>query len=518
MFKLAPNSNTPVFQPASVFSQAQPQRPRRATDFAQLTAVSPQATPVRPAAGPAPGSDLMFIWRRKGWIISGVLISLVAGIAAEFVLTARYRAAAQILIGAADLRVIDKSVLPQAQANDTVVIQVESQTRVLTSDKVLRRVVQTEHLVSDPEFGGRGQSLFRQTLLTISDAVGKPINRRIPASGELAALWQLQRAVTARRTDKTSVIELVVETTNPAKSASIANAIVQAYTDESSASRSDVTRRATESLSSRLSELKERVRAAEELVERYKAENNIVGASGRLVNEQQLTDLNNQLSSAKARTSENKARYDQMQLLLKSGADAGSTTEAVQSNTIGRLREQYAAAARQEANLTAQLGTRHPWLAEAHAQVRDAQRLITEELNRIASAYYNDYIRAKSYEDSLNSALDELKQRQMGTSLAFVKMRELEREAEASRVIYEQFLTRSRETREQESLDTVNVRVLSDAQPPQERSWPPRTLFLIMGAMVVGLPVSLVLAYIADIFHRRIRPTLRTLLGAVRKA
>ena len=56
----------------------------------------------------------MFIWRRKGIILSGLTLSLLLGLSAEFVLKPRYRAAAQILIGAGDLRVIEKSVLPQS--------------------------------------------------------------------------------------------------------------------------------------------------------------------------------------------------------------------------------------------------------------------------------------------------------------------------------------------------------------------------------------------------------------------
>jgi uncharacterized protein involved in exopolysaccharide biosynthesis len=95
----------------------------------------------------------------------------------------------------------------------------------------------------------------------------------------------------------------------------------------------------------------------------------------------------------------------------------------------------------------------------------------------------------------------------MQTSLAFVKMRELEREAEASRVVYEQFLNRSRETREQERLDIMNVRVLSDAQPSQDRSWPPRTLYLVIAAMMLGLPVSTMLAYVVDRFKNRSKST-----------
>ena len=236
-----------------------------------------------------------------------------------------------------------------------------------------------------------------------------------------------------------------------------------------SAARAETARRVTDSLSARLSELRERVRDAEEQVERYKREHNIVGASGRLVDEQQLTELNNQLGMAKARTAEAKARYEQLQRQQRGGADAGATAEAVQSNTIGRLREQYATVARQEANLAAELGPRHPWVIDARAQVRNAQQHITEELTRVAEANRNDYERALANENSLASSLDALKRKAMDTSLAFVKLRELERESEASRAVYESFLGRAREMREQERLDTANVRVLSDAQPPQDR-------------------------------------------------
>ena len=514
MFKLAPNPNIPVQaavvppRRSSDFTAPAPAGPlplRRSSDVRQvpLRRYSDYAGPSAGAGRGASGGDWMFIWRRKGIILSGLTLSLLLGLSAEFVLKPRYRAAAQILIGAGDLRVIEKSVLPQSQSSEAVLIQVESQTRVMTSDKVLRRVVENEKLESDPEFGGRQRSLFRQTIGAITGVAGTESERPALSNAELSALSQLQRAVVARRTERTSVVELIAETSNPQKSARIANAVVQAYIDETSASHSDVTRRATDSLMSRLSELKERVRSAEEQVERYKAENNIVGANGRLVNEQQLTELNNQMTSARARTAEVKARLEQMQQLIASGADVGATTEAVQSNTIGRLRELYAAAARQEANLVAQLGPQHPWLVEARAQVRDAQRLITEEINRIAAAYNSDYVRAKSYEDSLAKSLDALKQGQMQTSLAFVKMRELEREAEASRVVYEQFLNRSRETREQERLDIMNVRVLSDAQPSQDRSWPPRTLYLVIAAMMLGLPVSTMLAYVVDRFKNR---------------
>ena len=484
------------------------QHPKGATPSVPVQSEAVAVRPVSPSAAPSAAliaslnatlafaKDWMFILRHKRLVACTVAAALALALVADFVITPRYRAVSQILIGPADLRVV----MPAAQTADANVIQLESETRILTSDKVLRRVVDSEQLTSDPEFAPRSTSL----MTTLREAVGLGSTAK-PGDAELAALRQLQKNVTAKRSERTYVVDLMVDTADPQKSARVANAIAQAYLDEQTDARAEAARRVTDSLSSRLSELRERVRDAEELVERYKREHNIVGASGRLVDEQQLTELNNQLGMAKARTAEAKSRYEQLQRQQRGGADPGATAEAVASNTIGRLREQYATVARQEANLAAELGPRHPWVIDARAQVRNAQQLITEELTRVAEANRNDYERALANESSLASSLDALKRKAMDSSLTFVKLRELERESEASRAVYESFLGRAREMREQERLDTANVRVLSDAQPPQDRAWPPRRLIMLLGALMAGALGGIGLAYVVE-FVRGNRP------------
>jgi Mrp family chromosome partitioning ATPase len=65
-------------------------------------------------------------------------------------------------------------------------------------------------------------------------------------------------------------------------------------------------------------------------------------------------------------------------------------------------------------------------------------------------------------------------------------MRELEREAQASRAAFEAFLDRSRKMREQPEIDTTHTVVISPAMPPLESNGiPPILLVLVAG--VVGL-------------------------------
>lgn len=422
-------------------------------------------------------------------------ISVLLGLGAEAVLTPRYRAVSELLIGPVDLRVVDKEVVPSSQTADANVIQVESETRVLTSDKVLHRVIETERLSTDPEFSGTANSGLAQKLHAIRALFRAEVGTRDP---EISALSELRRDVSAKRNERTYVVDLTVETADAAKSVKLANAVVQAYLEEQSAARTAAARRVSDSLTARLAELRGRVQRAEETVQRYRDQNDLVDANGRLVQDQQLADLNNQLTAARVRTAEARTRYEQLSRLSHDDADAGATSEAIQSTTVGRLREQYAMASRAEASLAAKLGPMHPDLAIAHAQSLNARRLVTDEIKRVTEAQRIDYERALANQNALSAALDNLKREAQETGLAFVKLRELEREAEASRAVYESFLVRARETQEQERLDTANVRVISEAQMPFERSWPPRRLAILAACLAAGFAGGLGLAALAQ--------------------
>jgi polysaccharide biosynthesis transport protein len=462
---------------------------------------------IRPA-GPLQGAllDLGKLWlavrNHKRLIAATVLISLLAATVFMLVATPQYTAVTQILIDPSDLRAVENGLTSNNQLSDVAVILVESQVRVLTSDNVLRRVIASERLDTDPKFGKGPTSPLR----TLVEAVIKPfgISRALgKIDPTLTALYELQQRIRVKRAERTYVVDVSVTTEDGEKSVRIANALTQAYLAEQAAARSEAARRVSESLSARLSELKNRVRMAEERVEEFKSRNNIVGASGLLVNEQQLSDLNNQLSLARGRTAEAKSRFEQLQNLQRSGADVGAFTEAVQSQTMAALRSQYADVMRREAEQTTSLGERHPTVIEVRAQGQRLRRVIAEEINRIAEAARSDYERARASEESLARSLEALKRNTMTTNEARVGLREIERDVQASRAVYESFLVRSRETGVQEWLDTKNVRVISKADVPLRRSWPPSYALIAFGAVMLGLSAGTGLAFLRELSDDR---------------
>ena len=423
---------------------------------------------------------LLLVRRGKKTIFWTTAASLLLMAVFILVVPHRYTATTQILIDPTDLRAVGSELSPTNQMSDVAVLQVESQVRVLTSDSVLRRVIKTEALDRDAEFAGR-PSLLRGLI----GAVG--LGAAAPADSTLTALTALRRNLVVKRAERTYVVDVSVTSLYPEKAERIANAIAQAYLAEQTDVRSDAARQISQTLSARLNELKDRVREAEERVEAFKARNNILGASGQLVNEQQLSELNNQLGATRARAAQAKARLEEVERLQRIKGDVGAVPEAVQSPTITALRGQYAEIVRREAEQMTSLGARHPAVIEIQAQADRLRRMIEEEVNRTALSARSEYESAHANEDMLARSLEALKHNAVVTNEAMVTLRELERDVQASRAVYEAFLVRARETGEQERLDTKNIRVISRADLPLHRSFPPSNLILAVAALALGI-------------------------------
>ncbi|MBR1132378.1 exopolysaccharide transport family protein [Bradyrhizobium iriomotense] len=451
----------------------------------------PEAPPQRPQAGFNVLELVNLLWRRKVAIAAAALLGATLAVTVGKSLTPRYTATAQLYVDPRELQLVDRELTPRAQDVSGMSMVVESQARLITSNSVLLQVIQQAGLDKDAEFGGGdGKSLMSSLLGLIG------LQPRAPSAAEtkevqLAALDALNRHITIRKTEKSFIVDIEVWSTDPAKAAMLANTLTNVYLTESRNSQASAARRATSDLSGRLKELRERLRNAETALATYKAQNNFVGTQDALISDQQLSASNQRLSAARAATMDAQARLDQIEASRRTAADAGAIPEALQSPTIANLRAQYAEARKKYAEQAGELGPRHPALRQTEKQVEDLKRTISEEIDRFAQSAKNDLTRARDYEASLNRALEAQKRQSVQLSQAAVRLRELEREADASRDVYQSFLKRSRETEEQESLNTSAARVIGEATVPQRRSFPPAmSLFAMIGFIFGAIAAS----------------------------
>jgi uncharacterized protein involved in exopolysaccharide biosynthesis/Mrp family chromosome partitioning ATPase len=409
-----------------------------------------------------------------------------------------YTATAQILVDPRDRQVVSNDVNPSSVSPDGGVTQVESQVSVVQSGGVLLRAIAATDLTNDAEFNGSG--LINRMTDFFDNLFSSPSPDEALSNTSAKTLNTLRRRLAVKRADKVLVIDVVVTAKSPDKAARLANAIADAYLADQANARAKAARDASDSLSAGLTEQRRRVEEAENAVEQYKAANNMVMATGRLVSEQQLTDLNNQLSNAQNRAATLKAQIDQITQQRKGGGAADATAEAMQSTVVSKLREQEGVLVERATSLESQLGPRHPAIATVRDQLRNIRQLISAELDRVAKAARADYDRAVANERALSTRLDSLKSQSLSTDQASVRLRELQRDLEAVRSVYANYLQRARETHEQANVDSTNARVITRALRAQQRSWPPLALLLagaFFGGLGLGAGIALVAEYVS---------------------
>jgi polysaccharide biosynthesis transport protein len=346
---------------------------------------------------------------------------------------------------------------------------VDSQTLLIESDTVLRRVIAAEKLQDDAEF------------------------TRGPGDPASNVLRNLQEAVKVKRPDRTYVVEIQVRTESAEKSARIANAIARAFLSDGRDSKSETAQREQSWLETHLQNLQTRLKEAEARVEAYKVENKILGVEGKLVGEQQLSELNRGLVDAQRKAAEAKAALDQVEALRRTGRMPDSTVEALKSPVIDRLRGQYAEISRLDANARSTLGPRHPAAIEVRQQLQDVQRLISEELARIAAGARSSHAVAQGNVAGLERQLEKLKGDATATNKTLLRLRELERAVDAQKAVYEKFL-RDKEQIARLTVDTPAGRVIAPAVAPQRRSSPNRPLILalsLLGGLFLGVALAL---------------------------
>jgi capsular exopolysaccharide synthesis family protein len=227
-------------------------------------------------------------------------------------------------------------------------------------------------------------------------------------------------------------------------------------------------------------------------------------AQGVTINDQQLGDLNNKLIEAHVQTGEARAKFEQVQNIVDTHADPGTLDRALSSDVITRLRTQYADVAKNVADASSKYGPQHPLVLTAKAQLRETQKLIDQEVHRILENTRAAYQVAKSREDALQQSLDNLTQVSNKSGSDQVHLRELQREADANRTLYESFLARYKETSARESVEMPDSRIVSRADIPVKPSFP-KTMLILALALVGGAGLGGVTAFAIDRFDRRVK-------------
>lgn len=432
--------------------------------------------------------DAVFGVVRRQAPIFLLIIGCAGLLALSYLLTApsKYTASGLMLIDTRKVQLVQQQ---QQVVGDTPLdaSSVQTQIEVLKSENISLAVIKKLRLDEDPEFVGAGgglMSIIRKPLAIFASS--EPAPEPSQYQRQRSALRYFERHRVIVRVGLTYVMDIRFTSTDPEKSARIANAIVDAYVVDQLEAKFQATRNASVWLQERIQTLRSQVAAADRAVVDFKAQNNLVSSNGRLVNDQQLGEINSQLITAQAASGEAKARLDRIEEVMKNPLAEGVVADAQRNEIIIKLRQQFNELQSRESIWSQRYGRDHLAAINLRNQMQEIRRNISEEIQKIAQGYRSDYEIAAGREQSLRASLAAAIGETQLTSQSQVQLRELESNAQTYRTLYDNFLQRYMESIQQQSFPITEARMISAAALPLQRSEPNTMIVVIIfGALGV---------------------------------
>ncbi|MGF9562971.1 GumC family protein [Neorhizobium sp. JUb45] len=433
-------------------------------------------------------------WSARFWAVGGAVLLAVLCLAITPFIKPVYEASAQIYIDPQNLQVLQNDLTPALSGGDSGVLIAESQVRIMQSASVLKLVVEKLGLVGDEEFGGPSESRLSFGSSGQSDV--DPVQ---------VAIERLSKNVNVVREDRTYMISVYARSHSPTRAAEIANAVVDGYLQVRDGHRTEVASVATGALEGRLVALQAALKEREDAVAKFKVDNNIVDANGIFLAESRLNQNNTVVSTSEDLLNKRRVERDQLRELLSSPERFLSSPVATASADFLRLRGELERSEAELSVLQATLGQRHPRVVTASTRLAAVRRSINAEMVRLAENADIDYERARSEYAVAQKSMDPLVSEVQKIDAARIQWRQLQRDADSARAVYEEALTRSRETREQGLMTTLNAQVVSRASTPIRRRSPPSLSLLLMVSVALGGSLGLALGVGYDGLRQQVR-------------
>jgi capsular exopolysaccharide synthesis family protein len=448
--------------------------------------------------------DILAMLRRRLWFIVAVTLAATAiAVGFAYTLTPIYEASATVLVDNRKKAVLNpfEQVMNELPADTPTV---ESEVELIRSNGVMLAVIEELNLRSDPEFAAsqkKANPILRALGLARDPAPQHKLHQDPdkPDRDEVLADFAIRLKVQRKR--NSYLIEVSFASESAVQSARIVNAVVGAYIKSQIEAKMKQAGMASEWLAEKLERMRLAAVVADRKVAEFKSKNTLIDTEhGQRLDDKELARLLEQAVLARTQVAEARAKYEQVQRLMKTPGARAAIADVLDSHTVRMLKDQLVKATRREAELVTRYGDRHPELIKARAEVRDVETKIDAEVDQILANYKSAFEVAATREKTLTQNLEKLKLNQALTNDVTVKLKDLEREAQSARQVYEAFLTRYKNTVEQQTMQYGDSRITETATTPLNPSSPKRKKLMLLG-FAGGLGLALLLAFALEMMQ-----------------
>jgi polysaccharide biosynthesis transport protein len=437
--------------------------------------------------------------RRKTIILQTMLAVIVFALLLAFILPPQFKASAIVMLDIRRTQVTNMEQVISGLAPDAAVVR--SEMDILRSRAMIGRVVDKLGLINNPDYNTRLQT----GLLSWLDFGTVNLTQQQQAMRDrTGVIDEVMENLEVYNDGRSYGMQITFVAGDPTEAAKVANAFADAYLVDQLEAKFEATERANGWLRERLDRLKKQVEIDERAVADFRKTNNLTEVSGTTITATQLGEINSQLIAARAERSQAEARLSGARQMVQASGRVDSAGAVLASELIMKLREQESEVQREMADLNQRYGQRHPRMISKGQELRDLRAKIGEEVQKVVQSLANEVQVARAKENSLQGEVDRLEGKTNADSQTEVTLRQLSREADASKGLYESFLNRFKQTSEQSDMQQADARIIARAEPPLQPHFPSPLIFLLVG-IFGGLALGFLVAYLIEYFDRGFR-------------
>lgn len=464
-------------------------------------------------------ADLGLIVRRRLWLaLIPLFLVLLPGLAAIVMLKPFYTATASLVIKQPDVPAAQLA--PRA---GQAAVDIQTNLEVLNSERLARQAIARAGLADraefnpavDPATGWLSQLKMPDWKGWLAGmGIGPDRWAKAPGEGGEAVPDPVEAEVLPRYRERlrvvpmgdSRVIQLQFTTESPKLAADITNLLGQLFITYQLDAKLETKRVATTWLNDRIAELRQKVEQAEHAVETYRSGAGIVqGRTSSLVAEQ-LSTIGTELLTARATADGAAARLREIQSALNArGPRAVLEMQTAANPGVGALLQSDITARQRQAQLLSNYGPSHPAVVNSRSEVASLDSKIATEAGNVVAAVRSEATVAQQKVTALEESRRTLETELGRTKAAEVQMRDLEREAEANRLLLTDY-SQQLNAHERVAIDQPDAWVLSSAAEPSLPAGPNRKL-LAVGAVIVAVALWLLMVVAAELMESGIRGT-----------
>jgi capsular exopolysaccharide synthesis family protein len=319
------------------------------------------------------------------------------------------------------------------------------------------------------------------------DADGMPLS---PAAAALRSRIRIEPLPGGR------LVNVRFNAYDPGLAARVANTLAELYVEQSREFRSSRSSEATDWLSDRLAEQRARVEAAERALIEYQESQGLTGGSDEaLPDADRVATLEGAIVSARMDRVAKEAALAQAKSapfsqIASMPAVAGNPGVQDARSKVAELQAEYH-------RLGDTLGEKHPDMVRLRGDIQVAQDKLQAELRNAMRGLEADAQAAGAREEGLEASLVQARAASLEVGRKSIEYNTLRREVDASKQLFQQLVSRSKETGLESELRSTNVRIVEQAEMPRAPFSPNRTRNYQLG-LLIGLALGFGLALLFE--------------------